>query len=102
MLPSPQKSQRYILIISELLRATGSGATAIHSVHTYSLFRNEKRKIDTALSTFFWRLLKKSTKETPKYAWSILKVVPRYSNNSKWCILCLNEKLLIATYPVIK
>ena len=65
--------------------------------HTMS-FRNQKRKNDTALSTFLWEL-KKSTKEIPKLTWSVLKVVAAYSNISKRCLLCLNEKLLIATYP---
>ena len=60
--------------------------------------RNQKHKIDTALSTFLWEL-KKSTKETPKLTWSVLRVVPAYSNISKWCLLCLNKKLLIANYP---
>ena len=46
--------------------------------HTLS-FRNQKRKNNTALSTFFWEL-KKSTKEIPKLTWSVLKVVPGYSN----------------------
>ena len=52
-------------------------------------FRNRNYKNDTALSTFLWEL-KKSTKETPKLTWS-------YSNISKQCLLCLNEKLLIST-----
>ena len=55
-------------------------------------FRNQKHKNDTALSTFLWEL-KKSTKETPHLKWSVLKVVPGYSNISNWCLPCLNEKL---------
>ena len=65
--------------------------------HTMS-FRNQKHKNDTALSTFLWEL-KKSTKETPQLTWSVLKVAPAYSNISKRCLLCLNENLLITTYP---
>ena len=65
--------------------------------HTMS-FRNQKHKNDTAFSTFLSEL-KKSTKETPKLTWYVLKVVPGNSNSSKRCLLCLNEKLLIATYP---
>ena len=61
-------------------------------------FRNQKRKNDTGLSTFLWEF-KKSTKETPKLTWSVLKVVPAYTNISKRCLLCLNDKLLSATYP---
>ena len=49
--------------------------------HTMS-FRNQKHKNDTALLTFLWEL-KKSTKETLKLTWPILKVVPGYSNISK-------------------
>ena len=70
---------------------------ADHYNHTMS-FRNQKHKNDIALSTFL-RELKKSTKETPKLTWSVLKVVPGYSGISKRFLLCLNENLLIATYP---
>ena len=59
-------------------------------------FRNQKLKNDTALSDFLWEL--KKSKETPKLTRSVLKVVFAYSNISKRCLLCLNEKLLIATY----
>ena len=77
-----------------LLRALGSSTATTTPCH--SEIRNAKN--DTALSTFLWEL-KKSTKETPKLTWSVLKFVPAYSNISKRCLLCLNEKLLIATYP---
>ena len=62
--------------------------------HTMS-FRNQRHKNDTALSTFKWEL-KKSTKETPKLTWLVF---PVYWNISKWCLLCLNENLLTASYP---
>ena len=61
-------------------------------------FRNQKHKNGTALSAFLWEL-KKSRKETPKPTWLALKVVPGYLNISKRCLLSLNEKLSIATYP---
>ena len=61
--------------------------------HTIS-FRNLKHKNETALSTYLW---KKLAKETPKLKWSVLKVVPGFSNISKQYLLCWNEKLLIAT-----
>ena len=64
--------------------------------HTMS-FKNQKQS-DTALSTFLWEF-KKLTKETPKLTWSVLKVVPGYSNISRRCLMCLNKKLLITTYP---
>ena len=51
-----------------------------HYNHTMS-FRNQRYKNDKTLSTFVWEL-KKSTKEIPKYAWSVLKVVSGYSNIS--------------------
>ena len=80
-LSPPQKSQRNMFTLA-LLRT----------------IRNQKYKNDTALSTFLLEL-KKSTKETPKLTRSVLKVVPGYSNISKQCLLCFNEKLLVATYP---
>ena len=61
-------------------------------------FKNQKHQNDTALSTFLWEL-QKSTKENLKLTWSVLKVVPGHSNISKLCLLCLTEKLLVATYP---
>ena len=55
------------------------------------------RNNNTALSNYSWGL-KKETSEIPKLTWSILKIVQGYSNISKRCLLCLNEKLYIATY----
>ena len=60
-------------------------------------FKNQKHKNETALSIFIWEL-KKPTKETPKFTWPALKILPGYENISKRCLLCLNGKLLIATY----
>ena len=40
------------------------------------LFRNQRHKNDTALSTFLWEL-KKSPKESPSLIWPVLKV-PEY------------------------
>ena len=34
----------------------------------------------------------------PMLTWSVVKSVPGYSNISKRCLLCLTEKVLIATY----
>ena len=50
------------------------------TINSMSL-RNEKHKNDTALSSVLWKL-KKSTRETTKLTWSVLKVVSGYSNNS--------------------
>ena len=41
------------------------------------LFRNQKRKKNTALSTVLWEL-KKSTKETPKLKWSVCTCIFEY------------------------
>lgn len=68
-----------------------------HYNYTMSL-RNQRHKNNTPSSNFLSEL-KKSTKETPKLTWSVLKVVPGYSNFCKGCFRCLNEKLLISTYP---
>ena len=50
-------------------------------------FRNERHKKDTALSSQL-RKLKKKANEIPKLTWSILKIVPEYSNILKRCLLC--------------
>ena len=67
-----------------------------HYNHTQS-FRNVSHEKHTTLSSCVWKL-KKKTNEIPKLTWSILKIVPGYSNVSKRCLLCLHEKLYIATY----
>ena len=59
--------------------------------HTQS-FRNAKQRNDTAHSSYLWEL-KKKISEIPKLTWSIVKIVPKYSNISKRCLLCLHEKL---------
>ena len=64
--------------------------------HTKS-FRNRGYKNETSLSSFLWDI-KMKTNEIPKLSWSVLKIVPGYSNISKRCLLCLYEKLFIATY----
>ena len=50
-----------------------------------------------ALPSYLWELKKKAS-EIPKLTWSILKIVPVYSNISKRCFSCLQEKLYIAIY----
>ena len=42
--------------------------------------------------------MKEKEKITPKLTWSILKTVPSYTNISKKCPLCLQEKLEIILY----
>ena len=50
-----------------------------------------------ALSSYMWHL-KSVSSETPNLKWSVLRYVPPYSNISNKCLLCLYEKLEIATY----
>ena len=64
--------------------------------HTQS-FGNAKHMNHTALFSYLWEL-KKKTSELPKLTWSVLKIVPGYSNISKRCLSCLHEKRYIATY----
>ena len=78
--------------ISDLPKESGnSDITTIRS-----LFINARHKNDTTLSSYLWEL-KKKTSEIAKLTWSILKIVPGYSNNSKRLLLCLHEKPYIAT-----
>ena len=60
-------------------------------------FRNKKYENSTTLSKYMWK--KKSANHQPKLQWSIVTSAPAYSNISKRCPLCLNEKLAIITYP---
>ena len=68
----------------------------LHYNHAQS-FGNVRHKNHATLSGCLWKL-KKKTNEIPKLTWSILKIVPGYSNVSKRCLLCLQEKMYIATY----
>ena len=68
-----------------------------YNVHGTS-FRHEKYEHDTLLSKYVWES-KRSINEFPNLKWSILKTAPSYNNISKRCLLCLNEKLAIVTYP---
>ena len=67
-----------------------------HSVHKTS-FNHKKHAKSTALSTYFWDIREKE-KIDPILTWSILKSVPGYSNITKRCQLCLQEKLEILCY----
>ena len=59
-------------------------------------FKN-KNYSKTSLSAYVWEM-KEKEKITPKLTWSILKTVPSYTNISKKCPLCLQEKLEIILY----
>ena len=62
-------------------------------------FRDARHKNNTALSSYLWGF-KKKTSEIRKLTWSIRKIqtFQWYSDISKLCVLCLHEKLHIATY----
>ena len=99
----------YMLTLA-LLRAIGSSATTITLCHSkirdskwyspFNFIQKSETPNDTALSTFLWELKKsKKKKQTNKLTWSVLKVVLGYLNVCKWCLLCVNEKLLLTTNP---
>ena len=54
--------------------------------HTQSL-RNKRHKNDTSLSSYIWESKNKKS-----------EIVPGCSNISKQCLLCLQQKLYLATY----
>ena len=60
-------------------------------------FNNEGYSTDTTLSKHIWEIKEKS-KIMPSLKWSIIKSVPAYSNISKKCHLCLQEKFEILNY----
>ena len=68
IVPATEKSKEHVYI----RLAEGDRKQCYYS-HTMS-YRNQKHKNDTVLSTFLWEL-KKSTKETTRLTWSVLKVV---------------------------
>ena len=59
--------------------------------------KNKSYRNDTTLSSYLWDLREKHN-VFPTLTWSVVKSVPRYFNISKRCLLCLPEKVLIATY----
>ena len=59
--------------------------------------KNKSYRNDTTLSSYLWDLREKHN-VFPTLTWSAVKSVPGYSNISKRCLLCLTEKVLIATY----
>ena len=61
-------------------------------------FKHETQKTDTSFASCVWET-RDTINETPTLKWSILKTAPPYTNKSKRCLLCLNEKLMITTYP---
>ena len=60
-------------------------------------FNHRTYSKDTKLSQYVWSLKDKNI-QSPTIRWSIIKTAPSYSNTSKKCPLCLNEKLGIIRY----
>ena len=63
-----------------------------------SSFNNKTYANSTSLSKYIWER-KEQFNETPALKWEIVKSFPAYSNKTKSCNLCLQEKLAIITYP---
>ena len=55
-------------------------------------FRNEESKHKTTLSAYVWE---QGLAPEPKIKWSILATAPSYRKGSRYCELCLTEKLYI-------
>ena len=60
-------------------------------------FSNVGHSTDTTLSKHVWEV-KRKFKIMPSLIWYIIKSVPAYSNISKKCQLCLQEKIEILNY----
>ena len=61
-------------------------------------FIKKVKNTDKTLSKYLWEI-KEKFKIMPSLKWSIIKSVPAYSNFSKKCQLCLQEKFEILNYP---
>ena len=61
-------------------------------------FNNEGHSTETTLSKYVWEV-KRKLKIVPPLKWYIIKSLPAYSNISKKCQLCLQEKFEILNYP---
>ena len=56
----------------------------------------KSNKYDTQLSNELWKI--KAAKEEPVLVWKMLGQYQPYNVNTKWCTLCLNEKLQSTIY----
>ena len=59
--------------------------------------KNKNYRNDTTLSSYL-RDLREKYNVFPTLTWSVVKLVPGYSYIFKRCLLCLTEKVSIATY----
>ena len=66
---------------------------SIISSHTFFQMRHSNRRNETELSKHVWNL--QDAKKPFQINWKILKKCRPYSNITKKCSLCLNEKLII-------
>lgn len=60
-------------------------------------FNHKRYAKETCLSKYIWEL-KDEGIDNPILNWTIVKSAPTYTNISKRCLLCLQEKLEIITY----
>ena len=61
-------------------------------------FRNQRYQSETMLSNYVWET-KHGIDQIPSLKWSIITVLPAYSNIKKRCQLCFYEKYAVITYP---
>ena len=61
-------------------------------------FRHHSYANETTLFKYVWEV-KDKYNEMLSLKWSVVKSVPRYSNISKRCLLCLHEMFEILNYP---
>ena len=61
------------------------------------MFRNQRYQSETMLSSYVWET-KHAIDQIPSLKWSIITVLPAYSNITKRYQLCLYKKYAIITY----
>ena len=78
--------------------ATAEGEFKKRYYNHNNSFRHHVYANETNLSNYVCEI-KDKYNEMTSLKWSVAKSVPRYSNISKRCLLCLHEKFEIANYP---
>ena len=56
-------------------------------------FKNQIYASNTTISSYLWQMKRKGKKVTPILTWEVLQTAKAYSNISRWCFICLHEKL---------